>query len=371
MRGAARQWSRRSVLLSGLAATRLAAQGRKALPFPSDWHKYADPTTELEVYRLTDPAYSSTLPAYYGRAIAHGSAWMLFCCERGGAPQPFRMDLKTGETRQLTAAQDLDGGSLTLTPDNRAFCYFAGRSLYIANLATLRERELYRVPDGWERCAGMTVGPDGTHATFAERSGDGSRLRMAPLAPGAARTVAEAPFAMSDPIARPLRAQILFRQGAEALWLVNSDGSQKRQLKLAAGRIGPANWAPDGRTLLYLSFPEDRAQLNAIRECAPDANTDKLVAKTSQDVHFGFNSNTSVFVGASGNAASPVVLLQLRVTSRELTLCEHKASHPETVAPRFAPDSQRIYFQSDRHGKPAIYCMHVERLVEKIEAETY
>ena len=81
----------------------------------------------------------------------------------------------------------------------------------------------------------------------------------------------------------------------------------------------------------------------------------------------GFNRDTSVFVGASHNVASPVVLILLRVTRRELTLCEHKASHPETVAPVFAPDSQRIYFQSDRDGKPALYCMHAEKLVEKTE----
>jgi len=33
----------------------------------------------------------------------------------------------------------------------------------------------------------------------------------------------------------------------------------------------------------------------------------------------------------------------------------------------FSPDAQRIYFQSDRHGKPAIYSLHVERLVERID----
>ncbi|MEI9975049.1 MAG: hypothetical protein WDO73_25165 [Ignavibacteriota bacterium] len=38
----------------------------------------------------------------------------------------------------------------------------------------------------------------------------------------------------------------------------------------------------------------------------------------------------------------------LRNTKRELTLCEHKASHPEMAAPRFSPDTQRLYFQSDR-----------------------
>jgi len=136
---------------------------------------------------------------------------------------------------------------------------------------------------------------------------------------------------------------------------------------LAPGGTGTAHWSGDGKTLLYLNFPEDPTQLNTIREYAPDTQTDKLVAKTSQYVDFGCNRDTSVFVGASRNAASPVVLIMLRLTRRELTLCEHRSSHPDMVAPQFAPDAQRIYFQSDRHGKPALYCLHVERLVEKIE----
>ena len=75
----------------------------------------------------------------------------------------------------------------------------------------------------------------------------------------------------------------------------------------------------------------------------------------------------SVFVGASRNS-SPAVLLLLRAGHSERTMCEHKASNAEAVAPLFSPDSQRIYFQSDRHGKPAIYSMHVEKLVEKTDA---
>jgi oligogalacturonide lyase len=57
----------------------------------------------------------------------------------------------------------------------------------------------------------------------------------------------------------------------------------------------------------------------------------------------------------------------LRINGRELTICEHRASHPESVAPIFSPDAQRLFFQSDRDGKPSIYCVHMERLVERIE----
>ena len=55
---------------------------------------------------------------------------------------------------------------------------------------------------------------------------------------------------------------------------------------------------------------------------------------------------------------------------REFTLCEHKAAHPETVAPIFSPDSRHVLFQSDRDGHPAIYSVHVDKLVEPTEADT-
>jgi oligogalacturonide lyase len=361
-----RPWSRRSFLFS-VAAARLTAQSPRLQAFPGEIRRYQDPTTELDVYRLTDPSHAAYLPAYYNRAVARNSGSLLYASDRSGALQAFRMDLKTGESHQLSETQDLDASSLTLTPDSRSCVYFAGRSLAMTGLATQRTRELYRIPEEWERAPGMSVGPDGTHATFAERRGTGSRLRMVSLGQGVAKTVIEGPFAISHPIHRPMRAQILYRQAESGLWLVNADGQQNHILKIAAGRFLDPNWSNDGKSVLYLNYPEDPKQLHAIRELAPDAGTDKLVAKTSQFASFGFNRDSSVFAGASANKGSPTILILLRVTQRERTLCEHKASDAEKATVVFSPDSQRIYFASDREGKPAIYCLHVERLVEKTD----
>ncbi len=338
--------------------------------FESEWDRYNDPATELQVYRLTDPAYTSTLPAAYNRVISRNSSLMLYCSDRNGSPQAFRMNLKSGDTQQLTDRKGVDGRSLTLLPDSRSFCYFAERILYLVSLANLKERAVYTIPDDWEAGPGWNASADGAHATFVERRGEGSRLRSVTLATGAARTVLESPALIADPIERPQRAQYLYRKPGQGMALVNSDGQENRALKLAPGGVGPAYWAADGKTFLYLSFPEDTTQLNAIREYTPDQDSDKLIAKTSQYAHFGSNRDNSVFVGASRNAASPAILLMLRITRRELTLCEHRASHPETTAPMFAPDAQRVYFQSDRHGKPALYSVHVDRLVEKIEGDS-
>jgi oligogalacturonide lyase len=76
-----------------------------------------------------------------------------------------------------------------------------------------------------------------------------------------------------------------------------------------------------------------------------------------------------VFVGASRSLASPYVLLLLRMARRELTLCEHRSSDPVAVEPVFSPDSQSVFFTSDRKGKRAIYRAHVEKFVEETPEE--
>ena len=74
-----------------------------------------------------------------------------------------------------------------------------------------------------------------------------------------------------------------------------------------------------------------------------------------------------VYVGASGSKASPYLLLLIRAARRELTLAEHHASDPTLVAPAFAPNSQFVVFISDRHGKPAIYWIAVDKLVSETD----
>lgn len=342
---------------------------QKGTAFHSEWRRYEDPATELEVLRLTDPGHASLLPATYNRFHARRNSFLILSSDRTGSFQAFRLDLKTGDLRQLTEAAALDPRSLCLLPNERDFCYFDGSALCMAGVESLRTREVYRIPEGWSRCDGGTLSPDGQRAFFGERRGEGSRLRAVILRRGSATTIIEPEFQLSHPLPNPRRAQVLYRQSDEALWLVNMDGKQNRRLRLADGRVGPARWSPDGRTVIYLHFPTEAQKLNALREHIPDENADKAIGNTSQFVQFAGNGDTSVFVGASRNRAAPHVLLFLRLTRREFTLCEHAAKDPSSVSPVFSPDSQRIYFESDRHGRPAIYAMRVEKLVESTEEE--
>jgi oligogalacturonide lyase len=340
-----------------LAAPLLAVE--KGHVFASEIVRYSDPSTELDVYRLTNPQFSSFLPAPYQKSAARHGAFLLYASDRTGSLQPYRLDLKSGESHPLGDCSALDHTTLTLLPGERTCCYFDGPVL---RTGLSVEREIYHVPDGWERTRGFSVTDDGLHAVFAEKQGSKSRLRRVSLVKAPPSTILETEGEMTLPLPRPKRAQILYRKDG-GLWLVNLDGQQNRKLKVESA--GPAFWTPAGRTVVYLHIPDTATELNSIREATPDENTDRLLAKTSQFMSFGENGDSSVFVGASRNKSSPTVLLLLRVTRREFTLCEHKASDAANVQPIFSPDSQNIFFQSDRDGKSAIYRIKVEKLVEE------
>jgi oligogalacturonide lyase len=358
--------TRRWFLLT-LPAACLAQTAGKGRIFPSAVKRYADPATEFTVARLTDPEHASFLPAYFGRAIARRGNFLIYSSDLGGRLEAFRLDLKNGQSKQITEAEALNAASLTLLADDHGFYYFDGAKLMASNLSNMRAREVYRVPEGFESGPGSSVTDDGQYAAVIEKKGSLYRLQLIQTAKGAATKLFEGDEELRDPIIRPRRASVLYRRGG-AVWLANFDGQQNYRLRLAEGETGPAMWSPDGRSVLYLSYPEDKHKLHSLREFKPDTNEDKLVANTSQFVNFGCNADATVFVGASESKASPYVLLLVRAVKRELTLAEHKASDPRTVAPVFSPNSQRVYYGSDEHGKMAIYSMAVEKLVEETEA---
>jgi oligogalacturonide lyase len=352
--------------MAGAAGCIAAANGQI---LPSEIKRYPDPATELDVYRMTDPAHQSWLPASYQRAVSRRDSFIIYSSDRSGSLQAYRMEVKNGQSHLLTRAQNLVRESLTLAPDEHNFYYLDGSSVFLASASGVHTREVHRMEDGFQPGRGFSVSEDGLYAALVEQKPGLSRLRLITLHTGNSQTVVETADPISDPLPRPRRAGLLYRRGVDELWLVNFDGGQNRKLRLAAGGIGPAVWSADGRTVLYLNFPADPKQLNNLREATPDSNEDHLIAATSQFINFARNGDSSVLVGASGSKASPYVLLLVRAAKRELTLCEHKASDPRIVAPVFAPNSQRIFFQSDKDGKIAIYCMVVEKLVEETEVE--
>src|SRR5262249_45119173 len=207
------------------AAAAFAAEiNGKGHVFPSSVVRYADQATEFSVARLTDPAHSSFLPAFYNRAVARRGSFLLYSSDLTGRMQAFRLDLKNGQSRQITDCEDLDPTSLTLVGDN-TFCFVEGTRIFSAGVAAMRPREVSRIADGFEHAHGFAVAEDGQYAALVEKSGTYHRLRLVNMMTGAATTIAEADEEISDPIPRPRRASVLYRR-AGGVWLANHDGQQ-------------------------------------------------------------------------------------------------------------------------------------------------
>src|SRR6516225_6371788 len=143
-----------TISASCLAAPRLV---------PSVSTRYNDPATEFPILRLTDPSFSSFLPAHYQHSIARRGNNLLFASDLSGRMEAYRMELKTGIAHQLTEEEGLDPASLTFTADERNFCCVANGRLVMINTATGRVREVYRVPEGFQ-VGGMSVAEDALYA---------------------------------------------------------------------------------------------------------------------------------------------------------------------------------------------------------------
>jgi len=278
--------------------------------------------------------------------------------------QAYRVDLKTGESRQLTNAAKLDRAAVAYLPDERTLCYFDGNTLIASN--GNRTRPVYPVDDGWDRQPAFSLTDDGNHALVVERKADKRRLRMITIARGTSSTVVELEDDITLVRPRPRRAAILYGR-SDSLWLVDYSGENNRKLRTSEGTPAQALWSADGKSFSYLRVPANARELHEMREHTPDTNDDKRIGATSQFVTFTRNSDASVFAGVSQNKPSPFILLFLRVTHREMTVAEHRARDPHDVTVLFTPNSQRLLWHTDREGKAAIYTFAVERFIESTD----
>ena len=327
---------------------RSSTKKSRPLPAVGEFVRFVDPLTESIVVRLTSPASVSLLPDFRNRFISIKERALIFSSDRAGNMAPFRLDLRTGTVMQLASTAQLDPQSLCL--DN------SGKSLYLIDGGSLKE-----IAVGGKRAR-----------TLAEE--------VSAFSLGASRTIALVRkgrlylLESSEPVAdqaaswcllRPGNSGCLFgreQEGVAEFWYVALGGQKSAATLLTRGAVSNPVWSPDGASILFLSRNDSGG--SEIHELNPETKQERKISGVIQFAAFSLNHDGSVFVGARNSKAQPAIVLLLRSFQRELTLCEHRASHPAAVSPVFSPDSRRVYFQSDVHGKSAIYTVSVELLVE-------
>ena len=294
------------------------------------------------------------------RFVSVKDRYLVFSSDRNGALAPFQVDLHTGTVRALANATHLDPASLCLDPKERWLYFLDGDQLMRTEIAKNAKRQnAEKVAEG---VGCFSIAPNGT--IFFTRKGD--LLRR--LADDAGDSMLVASGA-----GKICRAQTAAGQGclftretgtAEHEFWYAPAGTDKPVL-LAKGAVSNPFWSPDGQSILFLrDVPRENVTLSEIHEVGIDGKMEQCIAPTSQFAAFSPNFDASVFVGASRSKAQPNVVLLLRSAKREMTLCQHHASNAAAVSPTFSPDARRVYFQSDEDGKPALYSVNVEMLVE-------
>ena len=344
---------------AGMCAAPQKANGPKlksSLPAGvGEFIRYSDPVTENTLVRLTSPTTASLLPDPTNRFVSLKGRFLIFSSDRNGHFNPFRADLRTGALSQIADTQSLRPESLCLDQQDRFVRFIEGDRLVEMNLLGRKTRVL----------------ADGVSAFSEVREPSGfvivRRKRLEYLSrsgPVLAENVSD--WCLVDPGGAACLFGRELSPSDKELWYVSLEANgTKKPVKLASGNISNARWSPTGRSVLFLrNSSANGAVISDIREVSLDSAAETEVAKTSQFADFNCNDDATVFVGASRSKAQPNIILLLRSGGRELTLCEHRAHEPRAVTPAFSPDNRRIFFQSDRDGKTALYSMNVEAIVE-------
>jgi len=276
-----------------------------------------------------------------------------------------QLDLKSGQSRVLAPISHQR--AFTLSVDDRIVYFQDQESLFTVSLVGVPR--VTRLSDAAHPLdsSPLCVSEDGTSLWFTAKAGDSVGLMKLRLGTKAEPTVVAKQAEINEPIPNPRRGLVLWRSTGDTVWLCEHDGANLRRMEMPAGRVRQAIWSPEGQSVLYLHEPAVEGGSAAIREQDVDSHADRLVAKTSQYACFARNANATVFVGASRSKAGPYLLLMLRLTRRELALCEHRSVDAFACSLAFSPDSQRLFFQGDKEGKSVVYSMKLDRLVEKTD----
>lgn len=166
---------------------------------------------------------------------------------------------------------------------------------------------------------------------------------------------------MSDELVRWISGQpggaasrLLLVEGSR-IWLLDSDGAERRALTSAEERALSPTWAPDGRRFAFTLLGPGRGPVmiqeiaSGTRSAVPGAATDLNITPT-----FAPDGGSLVWArsGEEGTDLYSTDLTRNCCTQR-LTV----GRYSDNLSPTFAPDGRRLAFVSTRPGLPQVYAM--------------
>ncbi|MFO1325971.1 MAG: oligogalacturonate lyase family protein [Rubrivivax sp.] len=360
--------------------------------FDLDLHTHADPDTGARVTRLTPPDRVCHRTYFYQRCFSADGRRLLFGGNLDGGPHwhLHLLDLQAHRATQLTDGERENAFGAFLSPDDaHAWFVRAERELVQLDLATLNERVVYTVPDGWvgygtwvansacTRMVGIEIHADDWFelddwTQFAKMFEARPRCRLIriDLASGAREVVHQRHGWLGHPQYRPFddRTVAFCHEGPNdridaRIWFVDEDGSHVRCGREHAPGESCTHefWVPDGSAMVYVSFQRGESTRRICR-LDPVTLQSQVLATMPPCSHLMSNHDGRLIVG-DGSGSDPYLhLFDLRAGTQR-PLARHDSSwrvrhgnrqvtHPH---PSFTPDERAVLFTSDRDGEPALY----------------
>ena len=323
----------------------------KTLPRVGEFVRLLDPATEAMLVRLTALSSDAELPRPSNRFISVKSKFVIFSSNRGGNFAPYRLDLHSGTLEKLSDTLKLDVRSLALDRSERFLLFLDDGKVKEVDLSGRHERV---VAQGVRQFA------------LGASSADIVVLRGDSLEQIDGRKLAAEVDNLLSLDSSATRCLFTRQRGNAQMQLWSVDRDTGVPALLAEGDILFPFWSFDGSSLLFLRREGPGTR---IVQLDIQTRTTQTLSGISPMACFAPNGDGSVFAVGLQSKAQPFVMLMLRSPRSEIALCEHHASDAAAVTPVFSPDSRRVYFQTNREGKNAIYSIDVSTLVEPTSAE--
>ena len=136
----------------------------KVLNIRSEIKEYKDSRTGARIRRLTGDGSNNVHPYFTGWSnIGEDSNRIIFRSDRSGMYQYYMLEISTSKLIQLTSGENIRSG--VVAKGGQLF-YFQGLVLRSVNIDTLKDRELYKVPEGYSP-TGPTCTEDGKFIAFS------------------------------------------------------------------------------------------------------------------------------------------------------------------------------------------------------------
>jgi oligogalacturonide lyase len=305
---------------------------------------------------------------------------------------------------QLTEGPAVHTYSATLDRKDKRVFFLQGNELKRVSAKGGSPRRLYVAESGWRMTGHLAVSDsmryaavvqmreedwvDGFEEQFAKRPR--CRIQLVDLRTGHGRLLVGQNQWLAHPQFRPGTNDVLYcHEGpwdkVDRLWLMRAGAPGPRNIRPRQGeeKLGHEYWSDSGEEVCYVHYPDATGRGATVRCVNVNSGEERTVSRCS---HFGWlsaNGDNSTVVGASRSLAGPNIYVLFTRLRREITICEHASSgKPYPIAgtnqtdpwasapePVFSPDSQWIYFVSDREGLPAVYRVAVPDLVKVTERE--